>query len=379
MKRHLVMLGLIVVLGVSGIAAPAMGNAFTDDDGNMHERNIEAIAAEGITLGCAPGEYCPSSPVTRAEMAAFLLRAITAEIRIDHDSPAHLPPYRGYFSDVPEGQWFTPYVEHLREHEITRGCNPQGTLYCPADQVTREQMASFLVRAFGLPQTQNDYFTDDEGSLHEDDINALREAGVTLGCSPDGTLYCPRDAVLRDQMASFLARGVGLDPVDPSQTFRTGTWRVGPDIAPATYRNSDSSQICYWERLSGFGGTFEEIKANDLVSYRTVMTIKSEDAGFSSERCGIWSSVLRPITPAQDAPFSDGTYIVGFDIAPGTWRSEGPAADGYCYWERLSGFSGDFEEIIANDLSEGPATVRVDQNDAGFRTEGCGTWSRMGN
>ena len=57
--------------------APPPGGHFTDDDGNIHEGAIEAIKAEGITNGCAPTRYCPNDPVTRGQMAAFLNRALS--------------------------------------------------------------------------------------------------------------------------------------------------------------------------------------------------------------------------------------------------------------------------------------------------------------
>jgi hypothetical protein len=69
-------------------------------------------------------------------------------------------------------------------------------------------MASFLKRMFDLPATTTDYFTDDEGSIHEGDINRLAASGITAGCSP--TLYCPRSLVSRAQMASFISRAADL-------------------------------------------------------------------------------------------------------------------------------------------------------------------------
>ena len=58
--------------------SPAEPAVFTDTVGNVHSTNIDALAAEGITLGCAthPALYCPDRPVTRAEMATFLARAV---------------------------------------------------------------------------------------------------------------------------------------------------------------------------------------------------------------------------------------------------------------------------------------------------------------
>ncbi len=68
-------------------------------------------------------------------------------------------------------------------------------------------MASFLVRAFELPATATDYFTDDTGNFHEANINALAEAGITNGCT--ATTFCPSQTVTRGQMTAFLHRAMG--------------------------------------------------------------------------------------------------------------------------------------------------------------------------
>ena len=76
-------------------------------------------------------------------------------------------------------------------------------------------MASFLVRALQLPAGDEDFFLDDDSSSHEASINALRQAGITTGCRLGRDHYCPSDPVSREQMASFLARALGLEPIDP--------------------------------------------------------------------------------------------------------------------------------------------------------------------
>lgn len=75
-------------------------------------------------------------------------------------------------------------------------------------------MASFLTRAYDLEVADStDRFTDDDGNVHEFDIEAIAEAGITYGCNPpDNTLYCPHDDVLREQMAAFLHRASRLEP-----------------------------------------------------------------------------------------------------------------------------------------------------------------------
>ena len=54
---------------------PATKDYFTDDNNSSLESAINAVAEAGLTGGCADNKFCPSSAVTREQMAAFLLRA----------------------------------------------------------------------------------------------------------------------------------------------------------------------------------------------------------------------------------------------------------------------------------------------------------------
>lgn len=103
---------------------------------------------------------------------------------------------------------FRADIEWLVAQGITGGCSP--SRFCPATTVSREQMASFLKRAMALPSASKDYFSDDDSSVHQDDINRITDASVTGGCSPGR--YCPGETVTRGQMASFLARALGVGP-----------------------------------------------------------------------------------------------------------------------------------------------------------------------
>jgi hypothetical protein len=108
-----------------------------------------------------------------------------------------------FFTDD-EGNVHEPNINRIAAAGITVGCAPNR--YCPSGTVTRAQMATFMTRAFDLDSTSTDYFTDDEGSTHEARINALRAAGITYGCG--GTRFCPNGAVTRGQMAAFLYRAM---------------------------------------------------------------------------------------------------------------------------------------------------------------------------
>ena len=123
-----------------------------------------------------------------------------------------VPAGVGTFSDD-DGSVFEDDIEWLAAEGITQGCNPPAnTLFCPADFVTRGQMAAFLVRAFGFSDDGGgDLFVDDDNSVFEDDIDRLGTAGVTKGCNPPAnTMYCPAALVTRGQMAAFLVRAFGF-------------------------------------------------------------------------------------------------------------------------------------------------------------------------
>lgn len=163
-------------------------------------------------------------------------------------------------------------------------------------------------------------------------------------------------------------------PEPRGYSFGAGTQIVGADIAAATYRTRSGSRGCYWERLSGFGGTLSEIVANENTDGPEVVTIAATDKGFNSTRCGRWTQDLSAITSGVNAPFQGGTYIVGVDIAPGTWRSDGASG---CYWQRVRGFSGQLSDIIANNNVDGPAIVTILRTDRGFSSARCGTWTKI--
>ena len=159
----------------------------------------------------------------------------------------------------------------------------------------------------------------------------------------------------------------------PSATISDGIHRVGIDILPGTYRTLNPSKSCYWERVSGLGGGFGELLANDNEPGPAIVTILPGDVGFESSRCGTWSQNLSAITSSQTGVFGDGKYLVGIDIAPGTWRASNP---GGCYWARMRTFEGELSDIISNDYGGGLVTIA--SSDHGFSSSGCGTWTKIG-
>lgn len=160
---------------------------------------------------------------------------------------------------------------------------------------------------------------------------------------------------------------------DPNPHFNDGIFEVGKDIQAGTYRTRTGSSGCYYSRLSGFGGSFDEIISNENTDYPTVVTIATTDKGFKSSRCGTWTQNLSQITESKTS-FSDGIYIVGTDIEPGKYKNVGQEG---CYYSRLSGFTGSIGNIISNENTDDPAIVTIAATDKGFKSSRCGTWTKI--
>ena len=133
----------------------------------------------------------------------LILAAVTSTFAFQAPPPVAAAP--APFTDIAASP-FRADIEWLFNEGVTGGCTT--TRYCPDAGVTREQMASFLVRLFGLPAATQDAFGDDDGTIHEANINRVAAAGITGGCATGR--FCPRALVTREQMASFLARAAGL-------------------------------------------------------------------------------------------------------------------------------------------------------------------------
>jgi hypothetical protein len=182
----------------------AWRGVFRDDDNSVFEQPIDWLALSGITHGCNPpvnDRFCPDAYVTRGQMAAFLHRALGDVLT---------PSEPVQFVDD-DGSTFEADIEWLGSTGVTRGCNPPvNDRYCPSDNVTRGQMAAFLVRAFGYTDDGGgNLFIDDDGTTFETDIDKLATAEVTYGCNPPAnTEYCPNGFVTRGQMAAFLQRAL---------------------------------------------------------------------------------------------------------------------------------------------------------------------------
>ncbi|HJR93088.1 MAG TPA: S-layer homology domain-containing protein, partial [Acidimicrobiia bacterium] len=225
-------LGLIALLTISlaagwapTAAAQTPADRFEDDDDSIHEGAIDAIAAIGLTSGCNPpanDRYCPERHLSRAEMATMLTR-------VGELPPVSTARFVDTLSSVHRAD-----IESLAAAGITNGCNPPSNdRFCPNRDLTRGQMAAFLVRTLGL-EGGGAPFDDTVGSMFGAEISILAAEGITKGCNPpDNNLFCPDRAVTRAEMATFLARALDLTVVDNPGNDTPGTSLPPGDPPPA--------------------------------------------------------------------------------------------------------------------------------------------------
>ena len=145
-----------------------------------------------------------------------------------------------------------------------------------------------------------------------------------------------------------------------------GMYEVGVDIQPGRHRFY-TEHTCYWARLSGFSGEFSEIIANENAINLFIVDIADTDVAFEIDCDAINMDGIYPdpIYTPESAELFSATYEVGNDIEPGRYTLN----QGRCYWARLSGFSGDYSDIIANDNVDGKFIVEIKASDVGFNID----------
>jgi hypothetical protein len=218
------LLGLTLVPGAAGAAistttfcanVPSGQSGFTDIGNTApHTRNIECLKGSGVTAGTTPTTYSPTANVTRAQMATFIANMVDRANQLDSAGAPDIPdlPTAGASADKfsdDEGSVHENNINRLAQAGIVAGTS--ATTFSPAANVSRAQMASFIAQALAfirggaLPEG-SDAFTDDETSVHEANINRLANADIVDGTS--ATTYNPDGLVSRAQMASFVVQAM---------------------------------------------------------------------------------------------------------------------------------------------------------------------------
>jgi hypothetical protein len=190
------------------VTQPDLGDSFTDvPRSNGFYRFVETLLHRGVTGGCGATTYCPTNPTSREQMAVFVLVA--------KEGPGYAPPACGatpMFADVPASNPFCRWIEELARRGVVAGCG--GGNYCPALDVTREQMSVFVLRTLDralIPPAcvpPNLFLDVPETSPFCAWAEELAARRVVTGCG--GGNYCPTVAVTREQMGVFISVTFGL-------------------------------------------------------------------------------------------------------------------------------------------------------------------------
>lgn len=187
------------LLAVLATVASAHDDLSDVPDEGTHSAAIHTLDSWGVFEGtlCGEGLFCPDEPLSRAHMAVWTVRVLEG-----HD-PGPVTETR--FGDVNGDHPQAAFIERFAELEVTKGCG-DGTNFCPDRVVSRAQMAVFLSRALDLDDGPDPGFSDvPEDAWYGDHVARLAASGITKGCG-DGTVFCPEQDTTRAQMASFLYR-----------------------------------------------------------------------------------------------------------------------------------------------------------------------------
>ena len=281
---------------------------------------IDDMLSKGISAGCqaSPLEYCPSQNVTRGQMAVFIIRSIYGSNNFTYTQTP-------YFTDATPGSVGAvfPFIQKMRDLGITGGCTP--TTYCPNDNVTRGQMAVFIILArygsikFDYPSTP--YFTDattaSVGGFFKY-IQKMKQDNITAGCGK--TTYCPNDNVTRDQMAVFLLVG-GFNLAAPTAPILSS-------VSPTT---------------GGLGDTINVTLTGANTHFAQGMTTVTAAAGITVGAVTVNSatSVTVALTIAGNATPNPTSLLVTTPVTAGTEEvvlpngftiTSDPAAGAIAYW-----------------------------------------------
>ena len=168
---------------------------FTDvDENHVFADDVAWLKAMGITIGCGPTTFCPHATVRRDQLATMLSNTLGLADGATIDA----------FTDD-NGNIHEPNINRIAHANITKGCT--ATTFCPTLPIARDQLASMLANAFGFIDGGTiDAFTDDNGNIHEPNINRIAHANITKGCT--AITFCPTDAVTRGQLAALLRQAL---------------------------------------------------------------------------------------------------------------------------------------------------------------------------
>jgi hypothetical protein len=289
---------------VDPVAQQEVAPSFVDvKTGSAHAAAISLVTEAGIARGCGPQRFCPDASLTRAQMASLLAQAFGLQA-----------VSTSRFTDVPRSSTHHGNINAIAVAGATQGC--QATKFCPDRQVTREQVASLLVRMLSLkPTGQHPGFQDLTGSVHQSAVQALADAGMVKGCAPQR--FCGDQSITRAQFATLLVQA-GENHADFFLAARKTARKPSPPAA-----TSPTEPIATTEPVK----TEEPVKTQEPVKTEEPVKTTEPSPSDSSE------SLVGPVAGASRLFYSDAD-VVRYQSSmakPGPYFVTGDAGHGGVY------------------------------------------------
>ncbi|MEG2638926.1 MAG: S-layer homology domain-containing protein, partial [Clostridiales bacterium] len=165
---------------------------FKDVDENMwYAPYINDLAKEMVIKGYGDGTFRPQNNITRAEFVTMIAPTITAT------NKANIT-----FSDVKKGEWYYDNVMKVAKSGIINGYEDK--TFRPDALITRAEISKIIYLASGLKATtQTKFFTDvPDGEWYTEAINTLAANDYVNG-NGDGT-FTPNNSATRAESAKYV-------------------------------------------------------------------------------------------------------------------------------------------------------------------------------
>ena len=168
----------------------------------------ESVPATPYLTGYPDGTFRADEPVSRAELAVMLKRALHAG---DPLTDPALP------EDIASDGWYSQAVSFVDQEGLMNGRSDD--TFDPHTSITRAEMAAIAVRYQELePDEADPSFPDTAGHWAEPDIQAASEAELIRGF-PNGT-FAPDVALTRAEAVTIMNRMFGIEPVEDAASSK---------------------------------------------------------------------------------------------------------------------------------------------------------------
>jgi hypothetical protein len=342
-----------------------------DDPGAFVDAGLAAdcMKAYGISFGKNDGTFGENDPLLRSQVSSLLVRFV----QLAGGTFGTQRVFRDVNSQTVPNLQIRNEINELAGSGIIAGFS-DGT-FRPSLNLTVGQAATLVVRSMAYVHASKPSAPDvhDQGSTSANYDYAIANGILDRSATdqgaheyPDTAASVARRGLLADMLAEAVQREVDAGVVRSRAgtiVFNDGQYAVGSQLPAGTYRTTQSMS-CHWDRGSvnnyGHGGPL-------------IVTIAASDSTFTSTGCGQWSDDLYALKSPADA-IPAGVWLVGQEVAPGTYHASPLSANRECFWERDSGFGGTSSEIIDNNTSAATVSITIDASDLGFKTDGCTSW-----